>query len=51
MEATTAHTESAALAGRYLIFNLSGEVHGLPILKVQEIISLMKIRKTFTLQE
>ena len=51
METTVVKAEYASLAGRYLTFNIGGEVYGLPILKVQEIISLMKIRKTFTLQE
>ena len=45
MDATLAQTECSALAGRYLTFNLGGEIYGLPILKVQEIISLMKITK------
>lgn len=45
MDATLAQTECSALAGRYLTFNLGGEVYGLPILKVQEIISLMKVTK------
>ena len=45
MEATLAQTECSALAGRHLTFNLGGEVYGLPILKVQEIISLMKVTK------
>ncbi len=35
--------EIAALAGKYLTFELGGEVYGLEILKVQEIIGLMKI--------
>ena len=33
----------AALAGKYLTFELAGEVYGLQILKVQEIIGMMKI--------
>ena len=45
MEAAVLKTECSSLAGRYLTFELDGEIYGLPILKVQEIISLMKITK------
>jgi len=33
------------MAGKYLTFHLAGEVYGLPILKVQEIIRMMKITR------
>jgi purine-binding chemotaxis protein CheW len=38
-------THSSTLRGRYLTFKLGAELYGLPILKVQEIISLMKITR------
>lgn len=37
--------QASAIAGKYLTFRLAGEIYGLPILKVQEIIRLMKITK------
>ncbi len=45
--AVAARTEidCSRLAGKYLTFNLASEIYGLEILKVQEIISLMKITK------
>lgn len=36
---------SEVLSGKYLTFCLANEIYGLPILKVQEIISLMKITR------
>jgi len=36
---------SSELQGKYLTFKLAGESYGLPILKVQEIISMMNITK------
>lgn len=36
---------AASVSGRYLAFKLSNELYGLPILKVQEIIVLMKITR------
>jgi len=38
-------TRMAATAGKYLTFGLSDEVYGLEILKVQEIIGLMKVTR------
>ncbi len=35
----------SSMAGKYLTFHLAGEVYGLPILKVQEIIRMMKITR------
>ncbi len=40
-----ASSQAPALAGKYLTFHLAGESYGLPILKVQEIIRLMKITR------
>ena len=38
-------TESSALAGRYLTFNLGDEGYGLEILKVQELFGMQEITK------
>ncbi len=37
--------QASSIAGKYLTFRLAGEIYGLPILKVQEIIRLMKITR------
>jgi purine-binding chemotaxis protein CheW len=37
--------QALSLAGKYLTFRLAGEIYGLPILKVQEIIRIMKITR------
>ena len=38
-------SDLAALAGKYLTFNLAGESYGIEILKVQEIIGMMAITR------
>ena len=43
--ATPAAGQVASIAGKYLTFRLAGEIYGLPILKVQEIIRMMKITR------
>jgi len=43
--AAPAANQMAAFAGKYLTFCLADEIYGLPILKVQEIIRLMKITR------
>jgi purine-binding chemotaxis protein CheW len=40
-----AHSNLATLAGKYLTFELAGEIYGLQILKVQEIIGMMKVTR------
>ncbi len=42
-EGDLSETRSSILAGGYLTFNIEGEIYGLPILKAQEIIRMMKI--------
>ena len=42
-ELSSAEVSTQELAGKYLTFELSGEVYGLVILKVQEIIGMMAV--------
>ena len=41
----TIQSGTAAMAGKYLTFELGGEVYGLEILKVQEIIGMMTVTR------
>ncbi len=43
MTNSTQNVETTAQPGLYLTFNLAGEVHGLQILKVQEIMGMMNV--------
>ena len=44
-DAAATGAQGSSMAGKYLTFHLAGEIYGLPILKVQEIIRMMKITR------